>query len=281
MPFPFPAWLAFFGEVAYDPADQFQILWGGRWFESDFDSDEFVTHPFSFSSAVPFDVNSNSDSLTKFTWKTTLSWFPHDDVRLYATRSEGARRGGLNNASLPLDQFAVPEAFDPDEITNYELGLKWTLLDDRLQLNTAVYHMEWDDIQLEGIDELGVVNFIGNFGNATVDGIEFDATLQATDHLWLFVGASYQDATLDSYNPDLGGGANTPRGLTGDTLPNVPEYQRTASLQYERPLWADWSGQVRFDVVYRDSTRTEFNTDIPTNIELDSYTAVNANVALL
>ncbi len=272
---------AVFGEVTYDFMDQFQILWGGRWFKSEFDSNEFVTHPFSFSSAVPFAVNSNSDSLTKFTWKTTLSWFPTDDLRLFATRSLGARRGGLNNASLPLDQFAVPEGFDPDEITNYELGVKWSLFDKRLQVNATAYHMEWDDIQLEGIDDLGVVNFIGNFGNATVDGIEFDATLQATDRLWLFLGWSYQDATLDEDNPDLGGGTTRPRGLKGDTLPNIPDFQGSVSLQYEQPLWTDWLGQARFDVVYRDNAQTEFNANIPTNIELGSYTTVNANFSLI
>jgi outer membrane receptor protein involved in Fe transport len=271
--------IAVFGEATYSFNDTFELLLGGRWFESDFDMDEALTHPFFFTDVEPFVVDSVKSTADDVTWKVTFSWIPSDELRLFATRSTGSRRGGLNPAGLPFEEFSIPPGFGPDELVNYEIGVKSRLLDDRLSLNVTGYYMQWNDIQLEGTDAVGVFNFIGNFGEAEVKGVEFESTLLLADRLRISAAWSYQDAELTEDTPDLG--ANIPRGRKGDTIPNVPDFQGNMSIQYDQPMWGNWLGQVRFDVIYRGSTQTEFNDTIARNTKLDSYTILNANFSLI
>ena len=60
---------------------------------------------------------------------------------LYATWSEGYRPGGVQRDPRAGD-------FLSDFLTNYELGWKTRLADDRLQFNGAIFLDEWDDIQI-------------------------------------------------------------------------------------------------------------------------------------
>ena len=70
-------------------------------------------------------------------------------------------------------------------------------------------------------------------------------------------------------------------GLEGDDLPNIPEVQLYLSANWGVELFGRPLALIG-DVTYRDETNTEFRTDSPFNIALDSYTMVNffANMAV-
>ena len=74
-----------------------------------------------------------------------------DEVNVYAMLSKGYKPGGSsvgNNTNVDgAPAFATK--YDNETLWNYELGLKSELLEGRLRLNAAVFHLEWDDLQFE------------------------------------------------------------------------------------------------------------------------------------
>jgi hypothetical protein len=68
----------------------------------------------------------------------------------YVQAAEGYRLGQLNQTTKdPLSGQPIPPASNPDKLWNYEVGEKSTLFEGRLTLNTALYYVDWSDIQLE------------------------------------------------------------------------------------------------------------------------------------
>jgi outer membrane receptor protein involved in Fe transport len=150
---------------------------------------------------------------------------------VYATYSEGFRRGGAN-AAKPISVFGAGGSFhefDSDTLENYEVGAKTTWADGRFQFNITAYHMVWDDIQIEaedptpGLFTLGIINF----PEAEIDGFEADFIWIPFDELQLSGTVGYNDAELSE--------DATFSGTTveqGTRLPISPEWQTSLSGEY-------------------------------------------------
>ncbi|NDC60378.1 MAG: hypothetical protein EBZ50_16435, partial [Alphaproteobacteria bacterium] len=74
------------------------------------------------------------------THRVNVTYKIDDDRMVYATMSTGFRPGGVNRL------LSVPP-YNPDFLTNYELGTKTTWLDHRLRINGAVFMERWTDAQ--------------------------------------------------------------------------------------------------------------------------------------
>ena len=89
--------------------------------------------------------------------------------------------------------------YDRDILTNYEIGWKTRFLDDRLQLNGAVFLEEWDDIQVSFQGANGITQ-VDNGPQAEVQGIEVQLDWLPTDNLRLAMALAYYDSELkDDY----------------------------------------------------------------------------------
>jgi outer membrane receptor protein involved in Fe transport len=238
-----------------------------------------TTHPFGGFGPNPPGVLTNSASDKKMTYKGNLSWKPNNDVLVYATAAQGFRTGGLNQADLPFSSF-IPRSYDSDSLWNYELGTKLTMLNGRVRLDGAVYHIDWSDIQVGAVDATGAFPFTTNAGSAKVDGVEADLNALLAHGVTLEIGGSYQHARLSSDQPGA-----TPRpitlGLSGDRLPNVPKFSGSVNLDVDRPIDDRWNYLLHADVSYRGSADTKLRADIdPNNVHLKSYTLVNLRFGL-
>ena len=126
----------------------------------------------------------------------------------YFTFSQGFRPGGFNRSvSAVADlnpkstpQFEKPNAYAPNSLTNYEVGLKTELFDHRLQVNLSAYYMQWDNVQFLFFDptQLGNTTFGVNGPNYDVKGIEFQIVGRVTDQLTIQGSGSYDDDTQSS-----------------------------------------------------------------------------------
>jgi iron complex outermembrane receptor protein len=163
---------AVFGEVTFDVTENFSITAGGRYF--DIDTDRTLKNGFGVNNPHLININcgvvgpwqddgipqegvncytnevadsNESDFVPKF----NITYRFSDDKMVYATYSEGFRRGGAN-AAKPISVFGAGglfHEFDSDTLENYEVGAKTTWADGRFQFNITAYHMVWDDIQIE------------------------------------------------------------------------------------------------------------------------------------
>ncbi len=125
-----------------------------------------------------------------FTPKFNLSWKATPDLMLYSTWSEGFRPGGINRRGT------VPP-YQPDYLTNAEIGWKASFFGHRVHWNGAIYDQNWKHFQFSF---LGANSFteVHNGPNAQIKGLESDVTWQATNHLALSASGAYTDARMSS-----------------------------------------------------------------------------------
>jgi outer membrane receptor protein involved in Fe transport len=148
---------------------------------------------------------------------------------LFLTYSEGFRRGG-GNGGRRGSIFAADGpygSYESDDLSNYEVGSKNTLMGGRMVLNATFYHMIWDDIQIQTEDPTPGFFATGilNFPQATIDGIEADLSWAATDNLTLTGTLGYNKAELSEDATLFPGGAGERQAVKGTRLPLMPEWK--------------------------------------------------------
>ena len=279
---------AVFGEATFKFAERWTLLAGLRWSDADLQSIQATLHAFAPTGPAPVageqigtTVNGNAVGLLKQDGsatlpKVSLSLQATDDVLFYALYSEGFRVGGINNGNQPFAP-GIPETFKSDDLKNYEMGIKSRWLENRLQLNATVFHIKWDDIQVEPRDPVGNIPFTTNGGAADVTRVEWSLDSLLTDRLSLtFTGTYFFEHELSEDQPVLPGASDfVIIGRKGDEIPNTPDVQLYGQLRYEVPIFGR-STTFSLDATYRGKTNTEFVPSSPFNITLDAYTLVNA-----
>jgi outer membrane receptor protein involved in Fe transport len=231
--------VAVFGELTFDFTDSLSGTIGARWFDEEASLSGVVGWgPYAFDGAFyPGDpdffenfVNSTtSGSDTIF--KANLTWNVSDDAMLFFTWSEGYRPGGINREpALPPEAIA----WEPDFLTNWEVGWKTTFADGRVRLNGAAYFMDWENIQYTVYD--ASLSFccgnVYNLSTAEVTGLEADITVLASDALSFSASVSFNSAetTADFVLPV---GAGDPLSVpNGSPLPNVPDFKGNLVARY-------------------------------------------------
>ncbi len=242
---------AVFGEVSFDVTDNFTITAGGRYFDIQNDFTVVQAQLVDRSGQTPnCDIDyclapgdkgeaDETDWLSKVNLSYTI-----DDQLLYFTYSEGFRRGGANSVrpqsvfGPPTGQFPPPAGtlnqYDSDTVDSYEIGAKTEWFDKRLRFNIALYHMVWDDIQIqandpqEGVFSLGILNF----PEAEINGFEAFVTWAPNDNLSLDVNVGYNDGELSQDDILFEGTAGELAISDGTQLPIVPDWKGAVNLSY-------------------------------------------------
>jgi iron complex outermembrane receptor protein len=185
-----------------------------------------------------------------FTHRLNAQWKPQQNLMFYATWSRGFRPGGINRRG-------DIGAYDPDYLTNYELGWKTTF--GPVRWNGAIYHQVWQKFQFSF---LGLNSFteIHNGKDATINGIETDFSY-VQGGLTLNAAAAYTDAktkgnicyqfsdtTADCTEPD-----DYISAPSGTRLPVTPQFKGTATARYAWPAWAGVRAHVQGGATYQSS----------------------------
>ena len=145
----------------------------------------------------------------------TLTWLPTDDLRVFATFSEGYRPATLNRnggqfANVQTGVFAgyaVPPVALTDQLYNYEIGMKGDFADGLLRVNATAYHSKIENLQVSRYDSANVAfnYFIENVGDARVNGLDVDFQWLPAPALTIAGAFSLIDTKLTRLNPQLGG----------------------------------------------------------------------------
>ena len=149
------------------------------------------------------------DSWTNVSPRLVVDYKPREELMFYGVLSSGYKAGGFNSAQItyqcqpgdPATCVDVDSSFDPEDVINSELGVKSTWLDNRLRLNGSIFKYEYKDRQF-----LDFVQGTGNFrsyvtlnGDVVGEGIELDATWQATDNLTLTLNGGITSVKWKDY----------------------------------------------------------------------------------
>ncbi len=169
-----------------------------------------------------------------FSPKIGVQYHFTDNVMTYFSWSKGYKTGGwTTRLSNPLP--TAPD-FGPENATTYELGLKSTLIDRRLQVNAAIFQTDYTGIQLNF--QQGVSPTIQNAGNARIKGVEVEVTAAPTDSLTITGSIGYLDAKYTSVLAPAQVAPNPFQAgvFPGGELPKTPKWKVNISPRYEAHL---------------------------------------------
>jgi outer membrane receptor protein involved in Fe transport len=205
--------------------------------------------PFIGPIAPPYNddrTDENVSGMLGLEWKTT------DDVMLYGTLTTGYRAGGY---SLPFAGAATE--FEPEELFAQELGIKSRWLDGSLQFNAALFHYEYDDVQVNVDDIVSpLVPITRNIGKQENFGAEFDLEWAPGEHWFVKQGLGYLDAEYKDTDRIITTYAG-PVPLEGKTPVNSPELTYNGVVQYRRPFANGWKTMLGVDYRWVDERYLE------------------------
>jgi iron complex outermembrane recepter protein len=253
--------VAGFGSLTYHFTQQFDISAGLRYSTNE----QTVVQS---GSAAPAGTQDSEDSVT--TYSISPRWRLSENTMIYGRIASGYRPGGPN----VLSAFGtIPSTFGPDTAVNYEIGIKTDIVPGLLRLDAAIYHIDWDDIQLLVSD--GIVSGNDNGGTAESQGVEWTATLTPAEGLSILWAGAYTDAHLTS-DTDPSGGPILTGGKDGDSLPNSPEWTSSLDVDYGWNIFSGANAYVGGSWRYIGERQSAFSTDLlgafgDAQIELPSY----------
>lgn len=179
---------AVFGQVTEHFTDQFSVTGGVR----ETHEDKSYTYQSFFGRLGPYGVQySHTD------WKVDADYKFTPDVMAYVSASTGFRGGGFNPRPFAADQI---NAFQPEKLLEYEVGLKTDWFDHKLRFNADVFYGDYQNLQFQtqliqnGIPYAG----ISNIGAANIYGYEVEIEARPVGGLSLdgsvgFTGFKYKD----------------------------------------------------------------------------------------
>jgi len=164
------------------------------------------------------------------TWMVNARYHFQKDAMVYARVATGYRPGGgCDTCGNPL--LGVPATYEPDRLTNYELGIKGLFFDRRLQFELSAFYIDWTDIQLRVTNAQGF-SYAGNGDTARSQGVELNAAYTVSRDLKVGGFVTYTDAKLTADARGVG-------GKDGDRLPGSAPWTGGLTVDYGRRIGAD------------------------------------------
>ncbi len=206
---------AVFAQASYELSDRWRATVGLRYTdeEKSFSPDQYIL---ADRTAVDTDGDNIPDSpafgpgarvlpfvtekveITEATPLLNLSFLATEDLMLYATWSEGFKSGGFTQRVFP--PLTIVPTFDPEFVTSYEFGWKFTGFGNRLRLNGAVFTTDYKDIQVSIFDPSGgnTAPIFRNAAEAGINGLEVELSLLATNGIRLEAGLGWVDPEFEA-----------------------------------------------------------------------------------
>lgn len=238
------------------------------------------------------------------TGKVGLQYEFSDDAQTYLTWSTGYKGSGYE-VEFTAD-FVNQKPIEPETAEAWELGFKAQLFDGALSLNTALFHAEYEDLQVQanrGIPELGITRFVTtNAGSSTTEGIELELTAQPLTGLFLTGGVTYLSTSVDvdGLNCPLSQQAAAPvitaaapvntcyrnaagaapvQNVRGGDLPNAPDWRGSLTARYEFGI-PGTSLDSFVQLTGTSQSRMQFVIEQDPLTTQDGYTTVDASIGL-
>jgi iron complex outermembrane recepter protein len=169
-----------------------------------------------------------SQTFSKTTWRAAFDHHFTSDLMAYVSADRGFKSGGYNMITV-----AGTDAFKPEVLDAYELGLKSEFLDHRVRLNAATFLYNYSDIQIEVPITGGTTTVNGP--RARVKGIEGEVEAKPIEPLTLAGGVTVLDGKYTDYPDALAIGAEGGSSVvdaTGHYMVGAPKFTGNASATY-------------------------------------------------
>ncbi|WP_019647191.1 TonB-dependent receptor [Novispirillum itersonii] len=225
--------VAAFGQVEVSLTDRLRAGLGSRveWIGQDGQQ----TYSTASSRAL---FDSSQDTVTLLP-RVSLSYDVTADSMLYGSYARGYLPGGYNYGSAgSADAFM----YDPEYSWTGEVGLKNSLLDDRLSTRLALFHTSTRNKQIFDLVPGGTQR-VSNAARAEIYGAEASADAKLDARWSLFASGGWQQAEATSYQALVQQGASLVNtDLSGKDLPMAASFTYGLGVRYDGTAGGSASG---------------------------------------
>jgi iron complex outermembrane receptor protein len=169
-----------------------------------------------------------SQTFSKTTWRVAFDHHFSEDIMSYVSANRGFKSGGYNMITV-----IGTDAFLPEVLDAYEVGLKSEWLDHRVRLNSAAFLYNYKNIQIE-VPVAGGTSTV-NGPQARIKGLESELQAKATDQLTLTAAFTWLDGHYTNYPKALAigplGGSST-IDATGNRTVASPKFTGNVGANY-------------------------------------------------
>jgi iron complex outermembrane receptor protein len=199
--------------------------------------------------------------------KASLRWIALPELTVYGDWGVGFKSGGFNNegSAATINTFINPvviaagfpaveisDVYKKEVSSEFEVGAKSVLFDNRLTLDGALYHNDVHNMQFFEffVGPFGLLRVVDNIDLVRLEGAELSADYKAARYFDIGASGSYIHSRIDanSVRPDT----------VGNKAPYTPDYTWNVFVQYNPYLVDTVRLLARVDV--RGTGPTWFHT---------------------
>ena len=196
-----------------------------------------------------------------------MEFAPNENLFLYGTVSTGFKGGYFQDTANSAFAAAFPTR--PEEVTNYEIGIKSDFAGGRVRVNGAAFFMDYTDLQVEQTNQDCLCNLTENAADAEIKGIEAELTIAASDRLLINISGSLLDTEYVDFVESSGVDSS------GNPLQRTPETQFGVSLDYTVGV-GNWADALSFYLSYSWQDKLPWQ---PANVNFeDSYGLLDGRI---
>jgi iron complex outermembrane recepter protein len=277
-----------FGEVSYAPLERLTLTGGFRELIAHLTQTDAVGGYYTwFGPNQGTQVTSGSTKARQLTPKAAVLYQVSDSVNVYANAVQGFRLGGVNQpitlsdgclaALAEIGRTSGPLDYGADKLWSYELGIKGSLFNNRVTVDTSLFYIDWNGVQ-QGITLRGTptspcsANFVANAGQAKSEGVDFDVQGKVTEHFTLSVKGNVTHAVITHAALDTG-------TEDGSHLLGVPNFSTVFAGTYSTALSNALTGFASMDLDWIGRSYGSFDATSPA-YDFPSYELLNATAGV-
>ncbi|NBW08984.1 MAG: TonB-dependent receptor [Caulobacteraceae bacterium] len=275
-----------FADFSYDLSDRLHVSAGGRYTRDDKDGQVLrlfylgaTRSPFTGGVDRPiFATRTNytaSKTFEKFTPRVSVSYDFSDDVTGYASVSQGFKSGGWD---MRGDAALVPQTvngYEPETVTNYELGLKGSAFDHFLNFSSAIFYADYKDQQITTqqvatAPAVGIASVVDNVGASHIYGAELEGSAFFNEHFTANFSVGYLKNEFEKF---ISLATGVPVDVSNTREPqNSPEWSGYLGL-----TWSDQVAGGQLRVTPSASYRSDYHLfDAPDPVlDQKAYTLID------
>jgi iron complex outermembrane receptor protein len=255
---------ALFGDTTGELGDYFELNLGGRLYRATTEGTAVSNGTLVAAIDPPNTTLVTDEKIVEqgFNPKVALKWLISDVQSTYISVSRGFRFGGIQAIAVG----DTPPTFKSDSIWNYEIGYRSEWFENTLQLDGALYYIDWQDTQLVQRDSTDLYNIIDNVGASVIRGGEIAMLWLLPAEGWsTTLSGSYTDArTAEPFNDPSDPNIVIP---SHTRLPGTGLIQTSATLNYRGFL----RGGTGYDWSVAHSYTSKAHNDLLLNAEVLGY----------
>ncbi|TAK64956.1 TonB-dependent receptor [Methylobacter sp.] len=220
-------------------------------------------------------------------WLVNPSYKINKDLMVYFSTA-----GGQKSGAAQFSNTGAVENVDPENVMDYELGVKSTWFDRKLAVNVNLYNTDVEGFQSQLVipdsaTATGTRTTLGNIKGIQLRGVELETNWQATQGLNFFLNGSFNHAVYTDFkNAPCPAEANSsqPCDQTGLQIPNAPMFTANYGIDYRVPLgfgkWNDHGLEWHAFLVDSYKSKANFNANLSSSGVQQAYHVTDGGIGI-